>query len=86
MGIEVQVWDESRLMGWKNSDPPEIGEGGLTFETLFGPAVRAGEHFDLWTRTGRPSSIDCRSTPSWTSFGASGHMPGSPSTSEHTID
>jgi hypothetical protein len=47
MGTEVQVWSESRLMGWKNADPPEIGEGGLTFETLYGPAVRAGEHFEL---------------------------------------
>lgn len=42
MGIEVQVWSERRLMGWKNADLPEIGEGGLTFETLYGPAVRAG--------------------------------------------
>lgn len=47
MGIEVQVWSERRLMGWKNADPPEIGEGGLTFESLYGPAVRGGEHFEL---------------------------------------
>jgi hypothetical protein len=33
MGIEVQVWSEAFLMGWKDAEPPEVGEGGLTFET-----------------------------------------------------
>jgi hypothetical protein len=40
MGIEVHVWSEALLMGWKDAEPPEIGEGGLTFETLYGPAKR----------------------------------------------
>jgi len=47
MGIEVQVWSEALLMGWKDAEPPEIGEGGGTFETLYGPAKRAGEEFEL---------------------------------------
>jgi hypothetical protein len=47
MGIEVQVWSEALLMGWKDAEPPEIGEGGRTFETLYGPAKRAGEEFEL---------------------------------------
>jgi hypothetical protein len=47
MGIEVQVWSEALLMGWKDAEPPVTGEGGLTFETLYGPAKRAGEKFEL---------------------------------------
>jgi len=34
-------------MGWKDAEPPEVGEGGLTFETLYNPAKSAGEEFEL---------------------------------------
>ena len=33
--------------GVEGRRPPEIGEGGLTFETLYNPAKRAGEEFEL---------------------------------------
>jgi hypothetical protein len=81
--------ERKALDGWKNADLPEIGGGGLTFETLYGPAVRAREHFELlryvdpygetvFNRLQIDTVLD--------EFGASSRMPGSLSTSEHTID
>jgi hypothetical protein len=47
MGISVAAWSERLLMGREDADPPLIGEGGLTFESLYVPAKRAGEKFEL---------------------------------------
>jgi hypothetical protein len=47
MGISVSAWSEALLMGWKEAEPLVIGEGGLSFESLYVPAKRAGEEFEL---------------------------------------